>query len=223
MTNENHVRPTSPVACVIWLHGLGADGGDMAGLAQELVLRESVHHVFMDAPVRPVTLNNHLPMRAWYDILGMNLTDREDKVGIMQSEAEMLAVIAEQKHAGFSSQQIFLAGFSQGGAMALHTGLRLAEPIGGIVGLSTYLPLAAECTPNLARSTPIFIAGGKFDPIVQPAWTRLTVDWLRGQQFEQLTYSEYAMEHAVCREELNDLSAWFNEHLQNCVNPAKEK
>ena len=203
-------EPQQPAqACVIWMHGLGADAQDMAGLAEQLSVSAPIRHVFIDAPVRPVTLNNHMPMRAWYDIVGMKLTDREDREGILQSEGLIRQVIDAQMASGFASEQIFLAGFSQGGAMALFTGLQLTIPIAGIIALSAYLPLASECKIAIDPKTPIFAACGRHDPMVLPAWTQLAFDGLRQRGFQQIKFHEYAMAHAICADEITDLSQWL--------------
>lgn len=197
-------------ACVIWLHGLGADAQDMAGLATQLPVTVAIRHVFLDAPVRPVTINNRMPMRAWYDIVGAKLTDREDQEGILQSEAMICEVIEGQLAEGFISQQIFLAGFSQGGAMALFTGLQMTNPIAGVIALSSYLPLATLCKICLDKQTPIFAAGGLYDPVVLPAWTKQSVEILKNQGFHQVSWHEYPMEHAICAEEITDIAQWLN-------------
>ncbi len=196
-------------ACVIWMHGLGADAQDMAGLADALPLAIAVRHVFMDAPIRPVTLNNNMPMRAWYDITGLTLTDREDREGILQAEEIIRAVFESQLADGFLPEQIFLAGFSQGGAMALYTGLHTKTKLAGIIALSAYLPLAAECKLEMDKNTPIFIAGGEYDPIVSPLWTKQGAEWLRAQGCQQISLHEYPMEHAICTEEVRDLAQWL--------------
>lgn len=201
-------------ACVIWMHGLGADGNNMAGVANQLGMTTPVRHVFIDAPVRPVTLNNHMPMRAWYDIVGMKLTDREDRDGLMRSEGMIHQIIENQLTDGFKPNQIFLAGFSQGGAMALFTGLRSTAPLAGIITLSGYLPLSSECDPVIVNNTtPIFIAGGRFDPIVLPAWTKQSFDWVQSRGFEQVAWHEYPMEHSICAEEIHDLSHWLTARI----------
>jgi len=203
-------EPAQPAqACIIWMHGLGADAQDMVGLAEHLDLDVAVRHVFIDAPVRPVTLNNGMPMRAWYDIFGMQLTNREDREGVLQSDDMVRQVIASQLADGFSDGQIFLAGFSQGGAMALFTGLRTETRLGGIIALSSYLPLAEECQLVQDKNTPIFLAGGQFDTMVLPLWTQKTVSHLRAQGFQQITAHEYPMAHAVCAEEMQDLAQWL--------------
>ena len=217
MLNVYIKEPQQPArACVIWMHGLGADGNDMVGVANQLPMTEPVRHVFIDAPVRPVTLNNHMPMRAWYDIVGMKLTDREDNDGLKRSEGMIRQIIEQQVADGFHSDQIFLAGFSQGGAMALFTGLRSAVPLAGIVTLSGYLPLAVECDPVMVnKSTPVFIAGGRFDPIVLPAWTKQSLDWLQSRGFQHLAWHDYSMEHSICAEEIRDLANWFTAHISS--------
>ncbi len=201
-------------ACVIWMHGLGADANDMVGVANQLPLSVPVRNVFIDAPVRPVTLNNHMPMRAWYDIIGLKLTDREDREGLFRSEAMIRQIIENQIVDGFTSSQIFLAGFSQGGAMALFTGLRSPTPLAGIISLSGYLPLSSECEPGpVNHNTPVFVAGGAFDPIVMPAWTQLSFDWLQSRGFQHLARHEYPMEHSICTEEIHDLASWLTMHI----------
>lgn len=196
-------------ACVIWMHGLGADAQDMMGLAAELSLTVAIRHVFMNAPVRPVTLNNRMQMRAWYDITGTTLTDREDSEGIKEADDMIRQVIADQLAEGFLPKQIFLAGFSQGGAMALYTGLHTAMLLGGVIALSAYLPLASACNAVLKRDTPIFMAAGLYDPIVLPAWTKQSAGYIASQGFQQLTWHEYPMEHAVCAQEIRDLAQWL--------------
>ena len=197
-------------ACVIWMHGLGADGKDMEGVAHQLPFVVPVRHVFIDAPVRAITLNNGMSMRAWYDIRGMKLTDREDKEGICQSEQLINDVILQQIADGFEPSAIFLAGFSQGGAMALFTALRQTIPLAGVISLSAYLPLALECNkPSLIKTTPIFIAAGRFDPIVLPDWTKQSLMWLRDHDFQDIAWHDYPMEHSICFEEIRDLAGWI--------------
>lgn len=201
-------------ACIIWMHGLGASADDMAGLAKQLPIRIPVRHVSLNAPVRPVTLNQGMSMPAWYDITGLTLTDREDKVGILASEAMIQKAIETQIASGFSPERIFLAGFSQGGAMALFTVLRSHLKLGGALILSAYLPLASECEPpKLDKKTPIFIASGRFDQVVLPTWTHQSASWLREQGFDALTVRDYPMEHSVCIEEVQEMAAWLTAQL----------
>ncbi len=199
--------------CVIWMHGLGADAEDMMGAADALPLTAPVRHVFLDAPVRPVTLNNQMPMRAWYDILGMKLTDREDSQGIVASEAAIRDVLEKQVADGFALDTIFLAGFSQGGAMALYTGLHTANTLGGIIVLSGYLPLASKVRCDLHHDTPIFIASGDHDPLVLPSWTGQTVEYLREKGYSKVVRHRYSMEHSICLEELRDMGHWIDAAL----------
>ncbi len=211
-------EPQQPAhACIIWMHGLGADAQDMAGLATQLPVTVALRHVFIDAPVRPVTINNRMPMRAWYDIFGAKLTDREDSEGIGQSDAMIRQVIDNQHADGFSSQQIFLAGFSQGGAMALFTGLQMDKPLAGIIALSGYLPLAAACNISLDKDTPIFAAGGQYDPVVLPTWSKQSIEMLKARGFQKITWYEYPMEHAICAEEIKDLARWLNIQVALCA------
>jgi phospholipase/carboxylesterase len=198
---------------VIWMHGLGADAGDMIGLVNELQVSIPLRHVFLDAPVRPVTLNNGMSMRAWYDITGMKLTDREDKVGIFESEAFIRKVIEKQVLDGFSPETIFLAGFSQGGAMALFTGLHTVGRLGGLIVLSGYLPLAAETQLRLDTNTPMFFASGEYDPLVLPAWTGQCVTYLQERGYQQVVWHRYPMEHSICIEEVQDLQQWISSAL----------
>ena len=197
-------------ACVIWMHGLGADAQDMVGLAEQLPLSVSIRQVFIDAPIRPVTINNRMPMRAWYDIVGATLTDREDNDGIKASEEIILKVIKSQKDAGFKDEQIFLAGFSQGGAMALHTGLNSSTPLGGVIALSAYIPLASTCKIALTKDTPMFIASGIYDQLVLPLWTKKSVEMLEVNGFKNISLHEYPMEHNICANEVNDIAKWLN-------------
>jgi len=200
--------------CVIWMHGLGADASDMAGLAEHpLIAALPVRHVFIDAPVRPVTLNAGMSMRAWYDIMGMELTDREDKKGILESEQGILAVIDAQIAAGFRHEQIVLAGFSQGGAMALYTALHREKKLGGVIALSSYLPMASQCLAALSLDTPFFLAGGEYDPIVRPDWTRQSQQWLSAKGYKNITWRQYPMEHNICVQEISDIAAWLSTHL----------
>jgi len=202
-------------ACVIWMHGLGADSSDMAGLVSQLKVSSlALRHVFIDAPRRPVTLNGGMIMPAWFDIYGMELIDRMDIQGIEQSEVIIRQVMNSQIQDGFAPNQIYLAGFSQGGAMALHTGLNTHERLGGIIALSAFLPsvVAKDCT-QLDKSTPFFIASGLFDPLVLPLWTNQSKDWIAANGYEQISFYQYPMEHAICVEEIIDISHWLETHV----------
>lgn len=200
-------------ACVIWMHGLGSNSQNMMGLVDQFVLTSPVRHVFIDAPVRPVTVNNNQSMRAWYDITGLTLLSREDRAGIHASEALVLEVFEEQRAQGFTTKQIFLAGFSQGGAMALHTGLNLQDPIGGIIVLSAYLPLASERPDVHQLATPVFIAAGSLDNVVPTEWTKGIHTWLLSRGFEDVELQEYLMDHSICIKEIRDISSWLNQRI----------
>lgn len=206
-------------ACVIWLHGLGASADDMAGLANQLPLTVPVHHVCLDAPVRPVTVNNGMSMQAWYDITGMRLTDREDRTGILQSAKSIHDAILHQIEAGFSLQEIFLAGFSQGGAMALFVGLRMPTPLAGIIALSAYLPLAKEPGFVNENRTPVFMATGLHDRTVLPLWSRQTVEHLKDLGCSEITFHEYPMEHTVCVSEMTDLALFITMRIEKMNHP----
>lgn len=207
-------EPQAPAqACVIWMHGLGADASDMAGLADQVTANVALRHVFINAPMRPVTLNNGMVMPSWYDIVGFELTDRQDKAGIEQSELVIRKVMDEQLNDGFAFEQIFLAGFSQGGAMALHTALHTAARLGGIIALSAYLPLADHTRPKLDKHTPIFMGFGTFDPLVLPKWVEMSEDWLLNNGYTYISKHQYPMEHSVCMEEIKDMSLWLSQQV----------
>lgn len=200
---------------VIWLHGLGADGHDFEPIVPELRLSAAhgVRFVFPHAPERPVTVNAGMRMRAWYDLSGMELTAGEDAAGIETSAATVERLIAREREAGVAADRIVLAGFSQGGAMALHTGLRHAERLAGIVVLSGYLPLADRLEGELAaanRLTPIFQGHGRQDPIVPldlAAWSCRRIGELRPAP----EWHAYAMPHSVCADEIAEVRTWLLE------------
>ena len=209
-------EPQSPAqACVIWMHGLGADANDMLGLATQMQWSDvATRHIFLNAPMRPVSINNGYTMPAWYDITGTGLTDREDREGICSSAMGISKIIAEQRAQGIASEFIFLCGFSQGGAMALYTGLHEQQRLGGIVALSAYLPLAASITPLQAQDVPIFFAAGTLDPLVLPQWSNASEQWLREQNYKQISSHRYTMEHSICAQEISDLQQWIDPILK---------
>ena len=202
-----------PAACVIVLHGLGADGNDFVPFAQELDLTAvgPVRFVFPHAPVMPVTVNNGFRMRAWYDILGRELAQREDETGLRRSLASVQELLAIQKQRGMPAERTVLAGFSQGCAMALLTGVRHPQRLAGIAGMSGYLPLAsttaAERSDANAR-TPIFMGHGDHDEIVAVERGRASRDALAALGY-QVEWHEYPMAHSVCMEEVADLNGWL--------------
>jgi phospholipase/carboxylesterase len=212
-----HETAASPRHSILWLHGLGADGNDFAPIVPELVdpAWPPLRFVFPHAPVRPVTINNGMAMRAWYDIHGFDAAARQDEAGIHDSIAAVEALIAREHERGVPSERIVLAGFSQGGAIALSAGLRHAEKLAGIVALSTYLPvagtLAAERSPaNLA--TPIFWGHGTADPVVVLQRGLDSRDALQALGYA-LDWHTYPMAHAVCAEEIGDLRHWLGQRL----------
>ncbi|KTD23315.1 alpha/beta hydrolase [Legionella londiniensis] len=201
--------------CIIWLHGLGADAQDMMGLARELPLSFGIRHVFIDAPIRPVTLNGGMPMRAWYDIASLAERDQADKAGIFESQDAITRIMQKQYEEGFSARQIILAGFSQGGAMALFTALQHEEALGGIIALSAYLPQASEIRFKQDRDIPVFMAAGQFDTVVSPVWTKKSADRLREMEYSHIAFHEYPMEHSICAEEIVDLTRWLTDNYSS--------
>ena len=201
-----------PEYCIIWLHGLGADGHDFAPIVPELDLPATpgARFIFPHAPQQPVTINGGYVMRAWYDVLGMDLTVKQDQAGIENSARLIGQLIDEQISSGFSEEKIVLAGFSQGGAMALHIGLRSRYPLGGIMALSTYLPLASELPIGPAKpdAPPIFMAHGQFDPVVPLHSGMKSKNLLESMGYNPV-WKEYPMEHSVCGEEIGDISYWL--------------
>ncbi len=206
-----------PQRAVIWLHGLGADGHDFAPIVPELDLQgvPPVRFVFPHAAVQPVTINGGMAMRAWYDIVGTDLVKREDEAGIRASAEQIEALIARENDRGIASQHIVLAGFSQGCAMALHTGLRHRQPLAGVIGLSGYLPLADrlldERDPaNLA--TPIFMAHGTDDPVVPLSRAEASAARLR-EAGHAVEWQTYPMPHAVHPREIQDIAVFLRRVL----------
>jgi phospholipase/carboxylesterase len=210
-----------PNATVIWLHGLGADGYDFVPVAREMEALGAppARYVFPHAPMRPVTINGGYVMRAWYDILGTDLVRREDEAGIRASQAAVEKLIAHEVARGAPPARIVLAGFSQGGAIALQTGLRQPQPLAGLVALSCALPLAdppglirGERHPASAR-VPIFLAHGNADPIVPIARGAASRDRLTALG-HPVQWHEYPMPHSVCAEEIRDIAAFLQTVLR---------
>lgn len=211
-TIESETGP-SPLATVIVLHGLGADGNDFVPIAQELDLSAvgPVRFVFPHAPVIPVTINNGYRMRAWYDILGMDLVKREDEEGLRRSLGEIEELLEREEGRGMPAHRIVLAGFSQGCAMALMTGLRHRQRLAGIVGMSGYLPLAPSTAAERSDAnalTPIFLGHGTEDNVVPAGRGRASRDALRALGYD-VEWHEYPMAHSVCMEEIADLNRWL--------------
>jgi len=208
----------SPKAAVIWLHGLGADGHDFEPIVPELDLPDAlaVRFVFPHAPMQAVTINGGAVMRAWYDVYALEGQRREDETGVRASQATVEELITREKARGVPAARLVLAGFSQGGAIALQTGLRHGERLAGIMALSTYLPvastLAAEASPA-NRATTIFMAHGLDDPLIPIERATMSRRQLEAAGYA-VEWHEYPMGHAVCMEEIADVSAWLQRVLR---------
>jgi phospholipase/carboxylesterase len=207
----------NPTVAVIWMHGLGADGHDFEPIVPELGLpaRPAVRFVFPHAPLRPVTINQGHVMRAWYDVRALAGVRREDEAGVRQSAQQVEALMERERQRGIAPGRLVLAGFSQGGAMALHVGLRYRERLAGLLALSCYLPLAATLAAEASpanRDVPIFWAHGVHDPMIplpmaehgraQVAALGYPIEW-----------HQYPMPHAVCAEEIADIARWLGRVL----------
>jgi phospholipase/carboxylesterase len=204
-------------ASVIWLHGLGADGNDFVPIVPELKLPATpgIRFVFPHAPVRPVTLNMGMRMRAWYDIRTLTAEGRADEAGLRESISLLTALIAAERALGVAAERIVIAGFSQGAALALHGALRHPEPLGGILALSCYLPLQALLANEFAeanRQTPIFMCHGQYDPVLPLALGVAACNWLRAAGY-RVEWKEYPMQHQVCGPEIQDVAAWLRARL----------
>jgi phospholipase/carboxylesterase len=200
----------SPRAAVIWLHGLGADGHDFEPIVPELGMpaAPAVRFVFPHAPLQPVSINRGAVMRAWYDVTG---DGRQDAEGIRASQVRVEALIARERARGIAARSIVLAGFSQGGAMALHTGLRHPERLAGILALSCYLPLPETLEREASQATrdvPIFMAHGTQDPVIPLSWAMRSRDRLIALGYA-VEWHEYPMPHSVCAEEIADVGRWL--------------
>ncbi|WP_368563452.1 alpha/beta hydrolase [Pseudoxanthomonas sp. UTMC 1351] len=207
----------SPEWSVLWLHGLGADGHDFAPIVPELVRPgwPALRFVFPHAPVRAVTINNGMRMRAWYDIVGMDFPNRADSEGVAQSIVQVEALIAREQARGIAPERLLLAGFSQGGAIALAAGLRRAQPLAGLIALSTYLPGADQATGALAEAVvrqPIFMAHGEGDPVIPLVYAERSAQVLKGLGFT-IDWHRYPMAHQVCAEEIRDLGDWMGQRF----------
>ena len=207
----------NPVATILIMHGLGADGRDFLPIAEQLDLSGvgPVRFLFPSAPSMPVTINGGFVMPAWYDILGADLVRREDEAGLRQSQAAIEALIARERTRGMPAERIVVAGFSQGCAMALMIGLRHPERLAGIVGLSGYLPLADKAAQERStanQGVPIFLAHGSHDGVIVLPRATASRDVLKSLGYA-LEWHEYPMEHSVCPEEIADLARWLRRVL----------
>ncbi|MEO6354835.1 MAG: alpha/beta hydrolase [Burkholderiaceae bacterium] len=207
----------NPTVSVIWLHGLGADGNDFVPIVRELDLTgcPPIRFVFPHATAIPVTVNGGFVMRAWYDILGADIAKREDEAGLRKSQISVEKLIAKEIARGTPANRIILAGFSQGCAMTLQTGLRHSEKLAGLLCLSGYVPLnqaiAAERHPA-NQNTPIFMSHGRADPVIPIQRAEQSRDLLTSLGYP-VEWHEYTMQHAVCAEEIDDIGAWFKHVL----------
>ena len=207
----------NPRHAVIWLHGLGADGNDFAPIVPELVdpAWPPLRFVFPHAPVRPITINGGMAMRAWYDISGQEIAQRQDEAGIRASIVLLEELIAREVERGIAPENVFLAGFSQGGAIVLAGGIRHAQRLGGIIALSTYLPMAEKTDAEASaanRAAPIFMAHGMLDPTISHALGEMSREYLK-QRGYAIDWHAYPMAHQVCMEEITDLKRWMSTRL----------
>jgi phospholipase/carboxylesterase len=204
-------------AAVIWLHGLGADGNDFVPIVSELKLPASanIRFIFPHAPVRPITINQGYRMRGWFDVTSFDIAGRDDETGIIESANALMKLCDEQVAAGITAKRIIVAGFSQGGAIALYAGLRYPQTLGGIMALSTFLPMSHRLEQEATeanRNTPIFMAHGLHDEIVALKFGLQTRTLLQ-QYGYRLQWHDYAMGHSVCMEEIRDISLWLGSIL----------
>lgn len=209
--------PAVADAAIIWLHGLGADGHDFEPIVPtlDLAANHGVRFIFPHAPIRPITINGGAEMRGWYDIAELALERKTDEQGIRDSASAVAALLDHEIQLGIASTRIVLAGFSQGGAIALHLGLRYPKRLAGIVALSTYLPLSHHLAAEAASSQahlPIFIGHGIDDEMVAEKLGKTAADTLAAAGY-QIEYHTYSMQHSVSPEEIRDVSIWLKNRL----------
>ena len=207
---------TAPTASVIWLHGLGADGNDFVPVVKTLNLPH-VRFILPHALYKKVSANNGYEMRAWYDIFGFTLGSREDDAGIRESQAYIESLIANEEKRGIASNRIVLAGFSQGGAIALYASLRHKQALAGVLALSTYLPLKASLAmekTKINQHTPIFMAHGKFDEVISLSTNQASLEILKSQHYV-VNWHEYPMAHSVNMQEIDDIRAFLLQTIAN--------
>lgn len=221
MANQDIIidPPGTADACVIWMHGLGADANDFAGIIDQLDLpfKHGVRFVFPNAPFKKITVNQGMSMRAWFDIYDFHSMRKEDLAGVQDSDRIILKIIADQQAQGIATNRIILAGFSQGAAMSLYTGLRYPHTLGGIISLSGFLPvlnlfagLSLSAPSNL--KLPIFMAHGLFDPLIAYNVGQLACKFLQTQGYN-VEWHAYPMEHTVCPEEIVAIGLFLNRCL----------
>lgn len=207
---------SNPTHAVIWLHGLGADGHDFEPIVPQLGLNDhKVRFIFPHAPVRPVTINMNMPMRAWYDIKTIDRNAVEDEAGILASAAEVRKLFEREVDRGIPMENIVLAGFSQGGAIALYAGLRCPHKLAGVLALSTYVPIRAKLADEktaVNQDTAIFMAHGSYDPVVPFAFGELSKDLLIEQGYN-VEWHSYPMEHNINFDEIRDIGQWLKKRF----------
>jgi phospholipase/carboxylesterase len=215
-TIEKETGP-NPTVAIIWMHGLGADANDFVPMLDELDLAglPAIRFIFPNADTMPVTVNGGYVMRAWYDIVASDLGRQEDEAGLRASQLKIEALMDREKARGIPAERIILAGFSQGCAMTLQTGLRQKERLAGLMCLSGYVPIAAkaaaEHTPE-SLATPIFMVHGRMDPVIPVARAEQSRDLLQ-QLGYQVEWHDYPMQHSLCQEEVDHISAWLKKVL----------
>lgn len=207
----------NPDATVIWLHGLGADGNDFLPIVEQLQLPShfAIRFIFPHAPVMPVTINQGYPMPAWYDIRDISIIADEDEAGITRSSIILKQLCEQQEAAGIKAERIVLAGFSQGGAIALHCGTRYPKALAGIMALSTYLPLPDSLQLEMSEDaveTPVFMAHGRQDDVLAYNYGRKSMEKLTASGFT-VNWHEYDMTHAVCQQEIHHIRQWLTDVL----------
>ncbi len=206
-----------PDAAIIWLHGLGADGNDFVPIIDQLQLPShfAIRFIFPNAPMRPITINQGYQMPGWYDISSLSMVEQEDESGIKESSAILKQLCEEQEADGIAAGRIIVAGFSQGGAIALHCGCRYPKPLAGIMALSTYLALPETLTDEISESAveiPVFMAHGRQDDVVAYEYGREGMEQLEANNIE-VHWHEYDMGHAVCIEEIQHIRQWLMQQL----------
>lgn len=198
---------------VLWMHGLGADGNDFKSIVSELNLpaEHGIGFIFPNAPIQPVTINNGMKMRSWYDILETSFTCQIDEAGIIKSSSAIAKLIQKEMNKGIDSKNILLAGFSQGGVIALHTGLRFNKKLAGILALSTYLPASLKIKSEYTQenqSIPIFMAHGSMDSVIDIHTAKLAFNRLKSLR-HSISWHEYHMQHSICADEIKDIAKFI--------------
>lgn len=207
----------NPKAVIIWMHGLGADGNDFAPVVPQFAITDlPIKFVFPHAKKIPVTINGGMVMRAWYDILAMDIARHIDEEGILESEKLVIELIEDQVKLGFNYNQIVLAGFSQGGAMSLHVSSRLDKKIAGVIALSSYLPIPKQITnsKSVNKQTPIFMGHGTKDPVVPYSLGKSSRDAMIKAGY-RIDWNSYPLQHGVSMEELADIKQWLIKNIKH--------